>query len=174
MRLPRGYVTLRPDLGAVLRARRRDGYGKQQSVAEAVGVARETLSRIEAGRTMPRPDTLDRLLAVLELEWDDVAVRGDGAGRARVFRDTFRGEGCFRLGLAVRAGRRRLGLGLREAGIACGFSASQLSRLERGEVLSGRALLAAPGQDDVASENRRMVLVHPFLRRLAAAGSGVD
>ena len=172
MRLPRGFRALRPDLGEVLRAHRKDDRVKQQTVADAVGVARETLSRIEAGRTLPSPDTLDRLMAEFHLDWDAVALREGADARERVFHDTLRGESCFRLGRAIRARRKTMGLGLREAGARCGLSAAQLSRLERGEALTSSVLAEAEGQDGLPSEKRIMVAAHPFLRELVAKGAG--
>lgn len=174
MRLPSGYAALKPDLGRVLGTRRRAGYGKQQKVADAVGVARETLSRIEAGRAWPRPDTLDRLLLALELEWDDVAERGAPTRGERVFHDTLRGESCHHLGRAIRTGRVCLRMGLRETARRCGLSVAQLSRLERGEVLTSRVLADAEGQEDVPFDARFVTPAHPFLAELAAAAWKAD
>ena len=173
MRLPRGYVSLRPDLGRVLGERRR-ARAKQQTVADQVRVARETLSRIEAGRASPRPDTLERLMLALDLDWDAVAVRGEATARARVFHDTFRGGQCQMLGRSVRVGRERLGLSLRFVAGRCSLSASQLSRLERGEVVAGRAFKDVVGDGRLPHADRRVLLADPFLERLSALDDSAD
>ena len=170
MRLPRGFVALRPDLGAFLRERRRSGYGKQHVVAEEAGIARETLSRIERGRTRPGPETMDQLLRILELDWPDVAVRGDTGRGCRPFHDTWTGEQCFRAGQAIRAGRRKLGMSLREAAARCGLSAAQLSRVERGEVIGGTVFSQVPEDAYMPVGHRRVVIASPVLQSLAELG----
>jgi transcriptional regulator with XRE-family HTH domain len=97
MRLPVGYAALDPDLGAILRARRRSERIKQEALARDVGVSRATLSRVERGRT-PAPATLDAVMAALGLDWDEVAVRGRGPSPARRFEDSFRGDVLVELG----------------------------------------------------------------------------
>jgi transcriptional regulator with XRE-family HTH domain len=165
-----GFRSLRSDLGAVLRARRREDFGKQQALADAVGVARETLSRIESGRSWPMPDTLDALMRILELDWSDVAEAGTAAKPVRHFDGSWRGDQRLELGRALRRGRRSEGVTLRELAGVTGLSVSQLSRIERGEGARSGALVEEPEDGFEPPEYRRVRFRDATLRRLAAAG----
>lgn len=57
-------------LAAVLRARRRELNFTQQELAEALGLTRQSVTRMETGRTLPDFVQLLRLLDVLDLRLD--------------------------------------------------------------------------------------------------------
>lgn len=82
MRLPQGYSVLRPDLGSLIREKRAARKLGQKVLAHEIKVSRETLSRIERGKQIPRPQVLSRLIGELDLEWDELAVRGAAVIRA--------------------------------------------------------------------------------------------
>ena len=169
-RLPLGFAAFRPDLGRILARRRRERFGPQKRLAGAAGIARETLSRIEAGRTLPAPGTIDRLLALLELDWVDVALPGAAARPARYFDGSSRGETRHDLGVQLRRGRRSEGLSLRALGERCGASAAQLSRIERGEGPRSRLYEEYMERTGDPGGVRSLRFRHPELRRLASLG----
>jgi transcriptional regulator with XRE-family HTH domain len=63
------------DPAAVLREARRRAGLSQRALARRVGVPQPTVARIESGATVPRVDTLDRLLAACG---SSLAVRPSG------------------------------------------------------------------------------------------------
>lgn len=171
MRLPRGYIALRVDLGDILRAARRGDAGrdfghKQETLAALVGISRITLSRIERGRATPRMDTLNRLMAAFDLKTVDVAVRGQGATPALLAADTIRADKEADLGAALRDWRRELGLSLAVVVAAAGVSASQLSRIERGQSRYSRWFAWHPDDTHLHEDDRRRVFVNPVLDSL--------
>ncbi|WP_425288455.1 helix-turn-helix domain-containing protein [Sphingomonas gellani] len=86
-RLFPGIAALRSDLGDRLRQARKGPQGesvghKQEMLAHAAGISRSTLSRIEKGHVAPRMDTLERLMAALDITKDVVGEPGlTGAGQ---------------------------------------------------------------------------------------------
>jgi transcriptional regulator with XRE-family HTH domain len=56
------------DVAATLRAARRTRRVSQRQLAELAGVPRQTVERVEAGRTDPRAATLDKLLGAIGLQ----------------------------------------------------------------------------------------------------------
>ncbi|WP_242154047.1 helix-turn-helix domain-containing protein [Sphingomonas sp. BAUL-RG-20F-R05-02] len=167
-KLPLGFVGFRNDLGGILGSRRRDHFGgSQQALADAAGISRVALCRIEKGTALPRPDTIDALMRILDLDWSQVAVAGTTDRVARPFDGSWCGDLRLELGRAVRSARRRQALTLRALGNRCGISASQLSRLERGEGHHSRAYEEHP--DDAMKEKayRRVRFKDPTLRRMS-------
>jgi transcriptional regulator with XRE-family HTH domain len=62
--------------GAKLRAARRRARLTQADLAVLIGVSKQSVSLLELGRRRPRPGTLARLAAVL-----DIAVKDSSRGR---------------------------------------------------------------------------------------------
>jgi len=169
--LPEGYAAFRPDLGVEVRRRRRDDFGKQQALADEIGISRESLSRIECGRAWPLPDTLDALMRVLGMDWPDVASVGEAERASRhLFDGTWRDEQRLELCRAVRLGRKSRGLTLAAAAALAGLSTAQLSRIERGECGRSRVLDEAPEDRELPTDSRRLRLRNAFLRDLARDG----
>jgi transcriptional regulator with XRE-family HTH domain len=166
-RLPLGFAGFRPDLGEILRRRRRNQVVKQQALADAVGITRESLSRIESGRSWPLPDTLDGLMRELDLDWHQLAIVGVTDRATRAFDGTWRGDLRLQLGRAVREARRLEKLKLRELALRCCVSVAQLSRIERGEAPRSRVYEDHPDDADQPKEYRRLGFRDPELRRLS-------
>ncbi|WP_422396727.1 helix-turn-helix domain-containing protein [Sphingomonas ginsenosidivorax] len=78
------------------------------------------------------------------------------------------GDPRMELCRALRIGRLHAGLRLRALAATCGASASQLSRVERGEVLCSSLFV----EDSDASGCRRVTFSHPHLAELAKLGFG--
>ncbi|MBA4762980.1 MAG: helix-turn-helix transcriptional regulator [Sphingomonas sp.] len=173
-RLPSGLTGLRADFGARLRRHRRDEGLTQADLAGLTGLGRGTVSRIESGRVQPRPDTIDQILGVLQLDMGRVAVttRRMGSGRsARYFDGSSRGDARYEIGRAIRAGRKFEGRSLRDVAKDAGLSAAQLSRIERGEGDRSSAYADYPADASFPKSERRFSLVNPELVRLAGVGS---
>ena len=123
-------------VGSTLRKAREESleYGAMSvtEFAEKLGIKRETLSRIDNDRKQPSYRTLDRYLALLEMDFDIVAQEGEGAGTPEY------PEVCIHLGEALNAGREAKKLTLRQLSEHTGISYSQLSRLTRGQFKGGK------------------------------------
>jgi DNA-binding XRE family transcriptional regulator len=114
-KLPPGFVGLQAEVGAILRQRRtKGGYGKQAAVAAQVGIAPETLSRIENGKAIPRPETLEGLLVALDLAWDKVAIRDKAWVPDEKAATSWRRDRMLDAGGELREARRKVGMTLRE------------------------------------------------------------
>ena len=170
-RLPEGFCGLKARFARDIRKLRRGEKMTQAQLAAAVGISRESVSRIENG-AQPRPDTLDEILRVLNVNLKVVAKKGrlPPSRRPRYFDETQRGEYRHFTGLEIRAGRRAEGLSLRDLGLRCGLSASQLSRIERGEGERSAVYADVPADLDLPKADRRTRLVQPELIRLAKLG----
>jgi transcriptional regulator with XRE-family HTH domain len=167
-RLPLGFAELRDDLGPVLRRLRIDEGLTQADLAQAVGISRESVSRIERSRAVPRPEVLEAMLAHLWSDWGAVAIPG-AAGRPPMFFDgTSQGDQRHELGCGLRAGRKRLKLSLRQVSELCGISAAQLSRIERGEGVRSSAYECFPEDEHMDRRERRVRFAHPVLAGLAS------
>lgn len=194
MLMPRGAARLRKDLGAFLRKRRRgefgdQAYGTQSAVAARVGVTRQTMSKIERGAAWPGPGTLDALLDVLDLGWEDVAhpepgfrrfhvgapLDGEtlaperGPTRHRVFMEGPSGDLLLAFGGSLRAFRKARRLTLGDLATSAGISLALLSRLERGQVRRSSIFRFEVDPDDL--ERPKLVVLNP---RLAEAAEWVD
>ncbi|MEO5937454.1 MAG: helix-turn-helix transcriptional regulator [Sphingomonas sp.] len=169
-RLPEGLVGLRLDFGARLRRYRRKQSLTQAELAERAGLGRETISRIESGKVQPKPGTLDEILRVLGLDMGKVAVRGRN-GRtkrvARYFDGSERGDLRHEIGRAIRIARIAEDMSLRTLAERSGLSASQLSRIERGEGERSSVYKNHKDEAHLAREDRGFLLVNPELLRLA-------
>jgi transcriptional regulator with XRE-family HTH domain len=151
-RVPAGYSGFRPDLGRFLKERRRAQYGKQQTLADVIGIARPSLSAIESGHAWPRPDTLVALMRELDLCWDMILVEGETL-RAPISTDhTPRAAQRQDLGGELREGRMSRGLTIRNLAELSGMSVAQLSRIERGQATRSRAY--QDEADDLALESQ--------------------
>lgn len=167
--LPPGFVGLKPDLGGTLRTRRKEGgYGKQAVIAAAIGIAVESLSRIESNRAVPRPDTLDALLTVLELGWEKVAFRDHRAVVDEASTQSRRRDRMLDAGRELREARVQLGMTLRDLAARSGLSLAQLSRVESGQ--SGGRRVYDTHPDDVAlpRDERRIIFSNPILADLVS------
>lgn len=171
MRLPTGFISVRADLGAVLRHARRSEAGrefghKQDVLAGAVGISRITLSRIERGHAVPRMDTLNRLMDALDLETADVLEKGQGAQPALRAADTLRADKEANLGAAIRDARHGRGLSIERVAEAAGVSAAQLSRIERGQSRHSRWFGWHADDEHLDEDDRRRVFLSPVLADL--------
>ena len=167
MLLPQGYCALRPQLGLVVRAARRSERLKQAALAADVGTSRETLSRVESGERFPRPQLLDGLMAVLELDWEDVAVKGKSSS-SRTFLDGYRGDQLNLIGKRVRDIRLSRGLNLNDMAKYLGTSAATLSRFERGQLIRSHFFRDHLTHAQADFESRPVEIVHGRLRALLA------
>lgn len=172
MRLPLGFSHLRADLGRILKDHRTGVIGivgpmSQDALAVSVGITRVAYSRIENGHTWPRGPTLDRIMAELELEWADVAVIGADGRRSRRVDDTEQGNRAYQQGQRLRAWRKELGLSLAAVARRSGVSASQLSRIERGEGGKPAVFTWLAEDRHCMIEDRRIVFANPVLADLA-------
>jgi transcriptional regulator with XRE-family HTH domain len=168
-RLPEGFAAFRDDFGAIVRAKRTGERRTQQALADAIGITRETLSRIENG-AWPLPDTLEGLMRELEIDWPDFAIRGPSERPAKRFDGSSRGEDRYSMGRSLRRGREAEGLSLRNLAERCGCSAAQLSRLERGESTRSKLLEDDPDDAELPANHRRYRFVHAELRRVETLG----
>lgn len=141
---PRRYAAFRPDLGLVLRARRKADKIKQQTLADAIGVQRSSLSAIENGRAWPMPETLEGLMRELDLEWSMVLKKGATKPPDQEVGGTDDADRRLDLGRALRSGRLQEGSSLWQIAERCGLSAAQLSRLERGHATRTRVYARDP------------------------------
>lgn len=174
--LPQGFSAFRSDLGDRIRDKRRDDFRNQQALADAIGISRPSLSRIERGHAWPLPDTLDALMRLLELDWKDVAekeIAGKGAPgvvRRRLFDGTSRHDHLLEMCRAVRTGRKVRGLKVAQAAVLAELSTSQLSRLERGQCQRSRVLVEREEDRHLPPERRRLRFKNDYLQGLAAEG----
>ena len=167
LRIPAGYAGFRQDLGEFIARRRKAMVGKQQTLADAIGIARPSLSSIETGKAWPLPDTLEGLMRELSLTWDMVLLRGGSDRPARPVDGGPRASQRLDLGRDLREGRQREGLKLWQVAGRCGLSVAQLSRIERGEASRSRAFEDDPDDAALPREYRGMRFRHPELRRLS-------
>lgn len=167
--LPPGFLSLRPDLGTILRARRKQGgYGKQATVASQVGIAPETLSRIENNKAVPRLETLDALLVALELGWDEIAERDhDWVADDNVMLSRRR-DRMLDAGSDLQEARARLGMTLREVAALSGLSLAQLSRVESGQSGGPRVYDTHPEDEALPRDERRLIFSNPVLADLVS------
>lgn len=145
----------------------------QAELADLTKLTRETISRIESGLSQPRPDTMGEILSILELDMQTLAVRGrDGrpARTARYFDGSSRGEYRHFMGRMIRAERLAEHKSLRAVADKAELSASQLSRIERGEGDRSAAYADDLTAKRVPKAQRRTTLVNPELCRLAEVG----
>lgn len=161
MRLPTGYSALRLDLGDLMQAARRRLRMKQEALAHDVGIARETLSRIEGGRA-PRPQVLDRLMAALDLDWPEVAVEGEAVSE-RPFIEGYRGNAFCGFGRELQARRKAQDKSLRTLSAELGLSPSTLSRLERGQLSRSRVFREREGYAQLDVDDRPFDVAHSKL-----------
>lgn len=173
MRLPAGFCELRADLGAIIRKYRRGEAGRGKSIAPKVfaaqvGISRVALSRIENDRAWPRPETLARMMAAFELDWPEVAEAGPNPGPSPRTPNTEQDGQQADLCDNLRWGRRRLGWTLAELARRSGVSASQLSRIERGQIARSAVFMWHPEDDNIVREDRRIVFAHPLLADVAS------
>lgn len=173
MRLPAGFCGLRADLGAIIRRYRRGEAGAGEPIAPKVfaaraGISRVALSRIENGKACPRSGTLNRIMAILELDWPQVADVGVNAGPYPRTPNTDQDGRLANLCDALRWGRRRLGWTLAELARRSGVSASQLSRIERGQASRSAVFAWHPDDGHVVPEDRRIVFAHLLLAEIAS------
>lgn len=167
--LPQGFSAFRDDLHERIRQARQKRFGRQQALADAIGISRESLSRIERGHAWPRPDTLDAIMRLMDWDWRDVAVAGSTNGAKRhIFDGTWRDDYLLDLCSAVRRGRKKLGLTVAQAAAAANLSTAQLSRIERGQCRRSRVLEEVPEDQEDPTDERRMRFRNDYLRELAA------
>jgi len=162
MRLPHGYDKLDAKLGAIIRTARKTKRMKQAALADECGIRRETLSKIERDHRPPRPQVLDALIQVLELDWSDVADLGEPPN-ARPFVDGYRGNQLINIGKDLQHRRLRQKKSLQRLATELGISAATLSRLERGQSPMSRVFRDRPGCDEVEFESRPVLVFHKQL-----------
>ena len=165
-RLPRGFARLRSNFGEIIRKKRQKYAIKQEVLALDAGISRGALSRIENGAAWPRPETLDRLLAELDMEMADVAVEGKGLRPQRLYDGSDRGEKQAELGSTLRRCRREANLCLHHLAALSGISASQLSRIERGQSRYSKLFDWNPESLHRDPEQRSIVFTNVVLQNL--------
>lgn len=171
-RLPQGYVSLKSDLGGIIKQERRKRKLKQQTLADMVGIARTSLSAIEANRVAPRFNTIDALQHHLDLEDGVVYVRAPaGAAMPRVSRYTKRDQNCWNEGQKLRDGRLAEGLTLRDLAQRTGLSIATLSRIESDGAPRSREWEDVPGYEGDLPEERPVCFKNSELQRLADLAS---
>lgn len=172
-RLFPGVVALYGDLGERLRKARKGPKGsavghKQEALAQAAGISRSTLSRIEKGQVIPRMDTLDRIMAALDITIAVVGEPGPLGDGQLLSPNSARTTKDADLGARLREERRLLRLSIAQVAAAAGISAAQLSRIERGQARRSR-LIAWCGRDPVLrGDERRRAFINPVLDDLVA------
>ncbi len=77
------YNTLMRSARLVAFARRSAGHS-QRELAERSGIPQPAIARIEAGRTTPRADTLERLLRACGVELNLAPLAGEGVDRTAI------------------------------------------------------------------------------------------
>lgn len=117
---------------------------KQQTLADAIGIQRSSLSAIENGHAWPLPDTLEALMRELDLDWSMVLNKGATKPPYQKVGGTDAADERLDLGRALRSGRLKEGSSLRQVAERCGLSAAQLSRLEGGEATRSRVCARDP------------------------------
>lgn len=175
MRFPENYARLKPGLGPFLARKRKSLRKGQKEVAYQLGINRVNLSRMENGHLTPSYDTLTKMMDELMFDWKDVAEEGPSPHGNRRY---LSGQ-LDQMGEALRVGRQAQGMMLRELSQLVGLSYSQLSRIERGLISHGRAILVTlvgerPPPEDEDPDNdkhwRIYHFAHPELVRLAKLG----
>lgn len=150
MRLPEGFSALKDDVGKIIRKARETSedhrHKSMEQFADHVGISRQTLSSIENGARWPSYAALEALMGALDIEWHEIADKGDG-GRPPIphYPDV-----CAELGGALRKGRQRKKLTLQQLSALTGMSDSQLSRIERGQFRGSKCVevIFADGMKD--------------------------
>ncbi|MGH9399053.1 MAG: helix-turn-helix domain-containing protein [Thermoanaerobaculia bacterium] len=71
---------------ALIRYARRSAGFSQRELAVRSGVPQPAIARIESGRTMPRADTLQRLLRACGVRLDLAPIAGEGVDRTAIRR----------------------------------------------------------------------------------------
>ena len=139
---------------------------KQQTLADAIGIARPSLSAIEKDKAWPRPDTLDGLMHELDLTLSEIFVAGPSDRTPRFIDESPDADYRLDLGRDLRKGREKDGLSLFQVAERCGLSVAQLSRIERGEVRRTRAYEEEPDDAELPREFRRIRFRYAELQRL--------
>ena len=88
----------------LLRYSRQQAALTQRELAQRAGISQPAVARIERSRTMPRVDTLERLLAACGFELDVRPVAGTGVDRTPI-RALLRLRPAERAAVAVQEGR---------------------------------------------------------------------
>ena len=122
-----------PAVAALLRRSRRHRGLSQAALALKAGVTRETVYRLEAGRSA-HADTLMRIAAVLDLPWASVIDADNGSARVTAHPDR----------MPLRERRRKLGLTLCQCAAAAKVSVATLSRFERDGIVSRSLCVRGP------------------------------
>jgi len=173
--LPPGFLSLKPDLGNILRARRKQGgYGKQATVASQVGIAPETLSRIENNKAVPRLETLDALLVALELGWDKIADPDHDWVADEKIMLSRRRDRMLDAGSDLREARTRVGMSLRELAARSGLSLAQISRVESGQSGGPRVYDTHPEDEALPRDERRLIFSNPVLADLVRGAAAAE
>lgn len=172
--LPPGFVSLNSDFGTILRKRRKGGgFGKQAAIAAKIGVAPETLSRIENNKAVPRLATLDALLVALELGWEKVAIRDHDWVADEKSASSRRRDRMLDAGSDLREARAKLGMTLRELAARSGLSLAQLSRVESGQSGGPRVYDTHPDDVGLPRDERRIIFSNPVLADLIKGSRGL-
>ena len=147
-RYPYGYSGYRPRLKCILTCRRKKLGIKQQTLANDIGITRQTLSAIENGHAWPHWETMDKLAEQLNLQLGDFLKRCEPSQTPRFKNDDDEDAEQRRsdLNAALRAGRRLENLSLEQVAKKCQLLADKYRLMaehyyllaEQNEVLAKR------------------------------------
>jgi len=138
-----------------------------KAFANDIGISRGALSRIENERAWPGPETLSRIMDAFEIDWPVVAERGENPGPHPRTPNTWQEGQQASHCAALRRERRELGWTLAVLARRSGLSASQLSRIERGQIARSTVFTWHPEDLNLVKEDRRVIFDHPLLMDVA-------
>lgn len=126
-RYPYGFSGYQPRLKFILTCRRKKLGIKQQTLANDIGITRQTLSAIENGHAWPHWETMDKLAEQLKLQLGDFLNRSEPSQTPRFKNDDDEDAEQWRsdLNAALRAGRRLENLSLEQVAKKCQLMADK-------------------------------------------------
>ena len=110
-------------------------------------------------------------MQALDFDWGDIAIKGRSSKPARIESP----ENLGILGQALRIGRKKEKITLVGLSERTGISASQLSRMERGQCLrGGHFIIEWPDGERDPDDEVQCRYTHPELKRLSEIGGFIE